>query len=57
MRHILTEHIESREDAKGVETAHCGDGFLDGLTGDKAFGDKEQQLIEHERVSGSGVPR
>jgi hypothetical protein len=23
------------------------DGFLDGLTGDKAFGDKEQQLIEH----------
>jgi len=36
--------------------AHRRDGFLAGLTGDKSFGDREQQLIEHEQIKGSATP-
>jgi hypothetical protein len=42
---------------KELRRRTAGDGFLDGLTGDQSVCDKEQQLIEHERISGSAVPR
>ena len=45
VRNVLAEHIQSGANSVGVETLHGSNGFLDGLTGDKSFGNQKQQLI------------